>query len=334
MRAACPVVVGSGSWGTALAHLLAHAHDCVWLVSRDAELARSINLRHENVRYLPGLSLHEGVRATLDPLCPRAADLLVFAVPCQNLRQALRQYAPPADGSQPPVVVNAAKGLELETLVTPRDIVAREAPHLAGAYAALSGPSFAREVVQNKPTAVVLGCEDARLGARLRACFSVNRFRAYTSRDVIGVELGGAIKNVIAIAAGLADGLDFGHNARSALISRGLAEMGRLALALGALPATLSGLSGLGDLVLTCTGDLSRNRQTGLRIAKGESPEHIARTLGSVAEGVKTTIALHALAARHQIDMPIVDAVHAVLHEGLPVADVVRRLFERELREE
>lgn len=326
------VVIGSGSWGTALGHLLAHAGLFVQILTRNDELAAAINHRHENPRYLPGLALHPSLEATTDAHVLRTAELAVFTIPCQSLRAALEHYADllPEGG----IVINAAKGIELDTLLTPRDIIAAVAPRLAARYATLSGPSFAKEVVQNKPTAVVLGCADEDLGARLRRVFSTTWFRAYSSTDVPGVELGGAIKNVMAIGAGMADGLEFGHNARAALISRGLAEMSRLAIAMGARASTVAGLSGLGDLVLTCTGDLSRNRQTGLRIAAGEALEDVTASLGSVAEGVKTTASLHALARRHGVDMPIVEAVYDVLYTKLPVRDVVRRLFERELKPE
>jgi glycerol-3-phosphate dehydrogenase (NAD(P)+) len=328
-----PAVIGSGSWGTALAHLSACATGRpVLLLTLEADVAAAVNERRENPRYLPGARLHEGVRATLDATELRKADLVILAVPCQSLRGALCPYAPLlADGV---VTVNAAKGIELETLFTPRDVVAQAAPGLARRYAALSGPSFAREVVQNKPTAVVLGCGDAELGVSLRGLFATSWFRTYSSPDVLGVELGGGIKNVMAIAAGLADGLDCGHNARAALISRGLAEMSRLGLALGAQAATLSGLSGLGDLVLTCTGDLSRNRQAGLRLGRGEKLQDIIDSLGSVAEGIATTASLHTLAGRAGVDMPIVNAVHSVLYENLPARDAMRGLFERKLKAE
>ncbi len=327
-----PVVIGSGSWGTALAHLLAHSGRDVRILAIEEDVVDSINERHENLRYLAGARLHERVSASLDPAVLREADLVVLAVPCQVLRGALRGYRDLLPRGV--VIVNAAKGIELESLCTPRDIVRAEVPELAERYAALSGPSFAREVMENKPTAVVLGCANEALGAYMRAVFATPWFRAYSSTDVLGVELGGAVKNVMAIAAGLADGLGYGHNARAALITRGLVELGRLGVALGARAETLGGLSGLGDLVLTCTGDLSRNRRTGLRLGAGESLDHIVATLGSVAEGVKTTASLHTLAGRHGVDMPIVSAVHAILYEGQPPAEAVRVLFERELKTE
>lgn len=328
-----PVVLGGGSWGTALAHVLACATGrTVQLLARDPDVVHAINTRHENPRYLSAIPLHPGVMATQDRAVLRQADLLVLGIPCQTLHGVLCELEPLlAPGI---VLINAAKGIELESLRTPRHIVASVAPRLAAAYATLSGPSFAREVAQSKPTAVVLGCVDPALGAQLRTLFATSWFRAYSSTDVLGVELGGSVKNVMAVAAGLSDGLNFGANARAALISRGLAEMVRLGLALGAQPVTLSGLSGLGDLVLTCTGDLSRNRQVGLRLGQGEPLDAITSSLGSVAEGVKTTGSLFELARRHKIDMPIVNAVHAVLFEGCPVMDVVRNLFERSLKAE
>jgi len=327
-----PVVIGGGSWGTALAHLLATTGRDVHILTIEPDVVATINERHENVRYLAGTALHPGVHATLDATVLQTADLVVLAVPCQVMRHALRgyreQFAPDV------IAVNAAKGIEIESLCTPRDLVRAETPRLAERYAALSGPSFAREVMLNKPTAVVLGCADEELGASLRSVFATPWFRSYSSTDVLGVELGGAVKNVMAIATGLADGLEYGHNARAALISRGLAELSRLGVALGAQAATVNGLSGLGDLVLTCTGDLSRNRQTGLRLGQGESLQHVVDTLGSVAEGVKTTASLNALAARHQVDMPIVSAVYSILYEGHAPEDAVRVLFERALKAE
>ena len=325
-------VAGGGSWGTALAHVLAVRGHSVRLILRDAAVAEAVNTRHENPRYLPGRMLHARVTAStlLQDLGGR--DVLVLAVPCQQVRYFLLEAQPfLADGA---VLVNAAKGLEIGARLTVGQIVGQVLGHKAPRYAILSGPSFAAEVLDEKPTAVVLGCAAEDLGAHLREVFSTRWFRCYSSTDVMGVELGGALKNVMAIAAGICDGLDFGHNTRAALMTRGLAEMSRLGVACGARAMTFMGLSGLGDLTLTCTGDLSRNRQVGLRLGQGESLEHIVHSLGMVAEGVKTAQAVHALALESHVSAPITAAMHAILHEGKCVREAVTELMTRTLKEE
>lgn len=325
-------VLGGGSWGTALAHLLAEAGHETRLVLRDAELAARIAAYHVNDRYLPDLVLNPGVCAGTDPAALEDASLVVLAVPVQALRETLttlrRRFRPGA------VLVNAAKGIEVKHCVTPSRIVGDVLPEFSSRYAVLSGPSFAGEVAARKPTAVVLGCADRELGARLRGVFFAPWFRAYSSSDVIGVELGGAVKNVIAVGAGLSDGLGFGHNARAALVARGLSEISRLGSALGARASTFMGLSGLGDLMLTCAGDCSRNRQVGLRLGRGESPDRIASSLHMVAEGVATTAAVKQLADVHGVDMPVTRTVYSVLYENLEPARAVRELMARPLREE
>ena len=334
------VVLGGGSWGTALAHLLAVAVNPagqpsprpVHLIVREHSVASAINATQRNPRYLTGETLHPALCATSETEVLKGAGLVVLAVPCQSLRGVLGnpvlRFAPDV------VLVNAAKGLEVGSGATPGRIVAEMWPQLADRYAVLSGPSFALETVRGKPTAVVLGCADEELGARLRDLFATEHFRTYSSTDVVGVELGGAVKNVIAIAAGISDGLGFGHNARAALITRGLAEISRFGLSFGARPSTFMGLSGLGDLMLTCAGDLSRNRQVGLRLGQGESLEAITASLNAVAEGVKTTEAVKRLAEERAVDMPVTQAVYEVLREGLPPARAVQQLMRRQLREE
>ena len=332
-------VLGGGSWGTALAHLLAHAGHDVTLLLRDAAQAAHINAHHENPRYLRGVPLHPGIRAVAGSMggpeqaaALEGVGILVLSVPCQALRAALRGLA----GAVPPdcVLVNTAKGIEVSELVTAESMVRDELPGHLSRYAVLSGPSFALEVASCKPTAVVLGCRDERLGARLREVFSAPWFRAYSSSDVPGVELGGAIKNVIAIAAGLSDGLGFGLNARAALVTRGLAETSRLGVALGARASTFMGLSGLGDLMLTCSGDLSRNRQVGLRLGAGETLNAIAASMNMVAEGVKTTQAVYRLAQQLGVDMPVTTAMYGVLYGNVPPREAVQALMSRQLKEE
>lgn len=325
------VVLGGGSWGTALAHLMASQgyETTIWL--RDETTAASINKKHENSRYLPGMKLAPALRAALDPAEAFAdADLCIMAIPCQSARAALKNLARHFAPGLP--VVCVSKGIELSSLKPMSQVVAEELPEAR--YAILSGPSFAAEVIAGMPTAVAIGCAEKFLAEELRAVFSCGTFRAYSSHDVIGVEMGGALKNVIAIAAGVSDGLGFGHNARAALITRGLAEISRLGLALGATAATFMGLSGMGDLVLTCTGDLSRNRQVGLKLAQGKTMNEIAAEMRMVAEGVKTTEAAVALGESLRVDLPVARCVTSLLSGELSAKEAVKMLMNRDLKEE
>lgn len=323
-------VAGGGSWGTALAHVLACAGHDVTLVLRDEAVAESIREHHENPRYLPGRIIHDRVRASTDTKDLSGRDILVLAVPCQHQRSYLEKVRTLL--SRGCVVVNASKGLEEGSGKTLDQVVCEtlDAPR----YAIISGPSFAAEVMEGQPTAVVLGCEDEVLGTYLREVFSTVSFRCYSSTDVKGVELGGALKNVMAIAAGVCDGLGFGYNPRAALVSRGLAELSRIGVAMGARPLTFMGLSGMGDLVLTCTGGLSRNRQVGLRLGQGEKLEDIERSLGMVAEGVKTAFAARDLAHSLNVEAPITETVCRILKDGTSAEDAVAELMGRRLREE
>ncbi len=332
-------VLGSGSWGTALANLLSvngaslpsEKAFSVSLWGRDRELAEQINSRRENPRYLPGLQLHPNLKATSDPAeALHNAVFCVLAVPCQSMRENLRALAPFFPDKIP--LVCASKGIETATLKTMSGVVAEELPKAR--YAILSGPSFAAEVTAGLPCAVVIGCGQKKLGQKLRVAFSSEVFRAYSSEDVLGVELGGALKNVVAIAAGLADGLKLGSNARAALITRGLAEMSRLGAAMGAKSQTFMGLSGLGDLVLTCTGDLSRNRRVGLRLAEGLSVGAIVQDLHMVAEGVKTAEAVVKISRQTGVDMPVAETVYAVLQQKISLKKAVKQLMTRSLKEE
>lgn len=324
-------VAGGGSWGTALAHLLAaNGYDtCLWL--RDATVAQAVTAHHQNPRYLPGFTLHPSLCATTDPAV-LGRQIVVLAVPCQQLRGWLTANS--GHFCSNAVLVNAAKGIETANLVTCAEIAQQTLAHLHPRYAVLSGPSFAADVLRGLPTAVVLATADETLGHSLRQIFSSANFRCYSSTDVMGVEMGGALKNVMAIAAGVCDGLGLGHNSRAALITRGLAEMSRLGVARGAQPHTFMGLSGLGDLTLTCTGDLSRNRQVGLRLGRGEKLEQITASLGMVAEGVKTTAAIYDLARHLQVEAPLTEAVHTILYDNSDPKQVLHHLMARRLREE
>jgi glycerol-3-phosphate dehydrogenase (NAD(P)+) len=326
-------VVGAGSWGTTLAGLLASKGMSTSLWVREEELSAIIRKTGENQWFLPGVTLPDALTATsslqeaLD-----GAGCILMAVPCQFLRRVLGQISEYLDSN--PVIVCCSKGIEIESLQPMSEVIRQELDHLQPKFAVLSGPSFAREVSQQLPTAVTLGCEDRELGGRLQEALSTDYFRVYLSRDYRGVELGGALKNVMAIATGISDGLEFGTDARAALITRGLAEMSRLGVAMGAKAQTFMGLSGLGDLVLTCTGDLSRNRQVGLRIGRGEDLEAIVHSMRAVAEGVKTTQAVYELGRKTQVELPITEQVYGMLYAKRDPRHAVRELMTRSLKEE
>ncbi len=325
-------VLGGGSWGTAVAHMLSKKGHRVCLFVRDATIAKHINNEHANFRYLAEYSLHEKLKACTNMATLGEQDIYVLAIPAQKMRSFLQE-----NGKFLPtgaVIVNTSKGIECESGMTMSEVVAEVLGHKLPQYAVLSGPSFAVEVMQDLPTAVVLGCAKEGLDTHLRHAFSSPLFRCYSSADVRGVELGGALKNIMAIAAGLCDGLGFGHNTRAALMTRSLAEMRRLGRVLGAEERTFMGLSGLGDLTLTCMGDASRNRQVGLRLGQGESLTYIENNLGMVAEGVKTTEAAYAMIEKNAINAPIISAVHAVLYKGASPYDCVRELMVRSLKAE
>jgi glycerol-3-phosphate dehydrogenase (NAD(P)+) len=289
-----------------------------------------------NLRYLPGIELPAALNVTSDLAAAASADLLVVATPVTALLEAVATLA--RVGARAPLVW-LSKGLLSvpPTVAHPSGVALAHqviAPLWDAPVGIVSGPSFAVEVARGLPTAVAVAATDPALASRVAALLRVETLRAYESDDIIGVEAGGAVKNVLAIAAGASDGLGFGNNARAALITRGLAETGRLSAALGGQRETLMGLAGLGDLVLTCTGDLSRNRRVGLALAEGKSLERILGDLGHVAEGVATAAAVRALSRHHGVEMPICDAVHNVLYEGLSPKDAVERLLSREPRTE
>ena len=325
-------VLGAGSWGTALAIHLARNGHAVRLWGRDPALLGELRRRRENPAYLPGISLPAGLTATvhLDEALDAAAFVL-SAVPSHGLRAVVREARELLPNGA--IMVSATKGLELDTLRRMSEVI-REETGGTHHVAAVSGPSFAIEVARQLPTAVSVACEDGRTAAEVQQELRGAAFRLYVTGDLIGVEIGGAFKNVIAIAAGVVEGLGLGHNAMAALITRGLAEVTRLACALGARPETLAGLSGLGDLVLTCTGDLSRNRRLGIELGRGRSLEEIVSEMRMVAEGIRTTGAALALGARHGVELPIAAQMAEVLDGRTTPRAAVEQLMLRPLKSE
>jgi glycerol-3-phosphate dehydrogenase (NAD(P)+) len=325
-------VIGGGAWGTALAIHAARLGHPVRLWMREADLVARMSARRDNPLYLPGVRIPDGVEPTaVLEEAVRDAALVVAAVPTLHARAVYRRLAPALSPGAP--ILLAAKGIEEETLALPSEVAAQELG--AGWPAAvLSGPSFAVEVARGVPTALVVASSEIALALRARDLLSSPSLRFYANRDPLGVQLAGALKNVIAIAAGVLDGLGAGHNTLAALVTRGLAEMRRLGVALGADPATFGGLAGLGDLVLTCTGELSRNRRVGQAIGRGERIEDIVGRSASVAEGVRTTPAALALARRAGVEMPIVEEVQRLLIGNGSPAEAVGRLMSRPLTSE
>lgn len=329
-------ILGAGGWGTALAIVLSRsrgAHE-VSLWARSPELAESIRRDRENKLYLPGAKLAESIQvhSQLDSALA-GAQVIVGATPSAHARAIYTSALPfvPATSS----FVSASKGLEPSTHLRMSEVIAQVVtPKFVPRIAVISGPSFALETARGEPTAVVLASRDAAFATELQEEFAGPGFRLYTNDDVLGVELAGAMKNVMAIAAGACQGLGLGSNALAALITRGLAEMSRLAVALGARRETLSGLAGLGDLVLTCTGSLSRNRHVGIELGKGHALREIMANMRMVAEGVNTAAPLLALAREHQIEMPITEQVDAILHAGKSPKNAIRDIMERPLKRE
>ena len=326
-------VVGAGSWGTAFAAMLSGRHESVTLWAHEAEVCADLRDRRENRGFLPGIALPPAILPTNDLAeAVSGKTVVVFAVPSHHLREIAVRAA--AHLSPDACLVSLAKGVENGTLKRMTEVLAEVAPKLAPRIAALSGPTFAREVAEGKPTGATVAARDPSIARRMQHALSGSRFRLYADDDVTGIEIGGALKNVMAIAAGMADGLGFGHNARALLISRGLAEISRLGVRLGANPQTFAGLAGMGDLVLTCTGDLSRNRTVGTRVGRGERIDDILSGMTMVAEGVRTAVSAVELSRRTGVPMPISEQVHAILHEGKNVREAVNELFSRALKRE
>lgn len=328
-------VLGAGAWGTALAKLLAEKGNHVVVWAHEPDVAASIAERHENTRYFPGFELPTGLCATTSAEAALAgADMVLLVVPSHVTRQVLTEVGRFIPKGVP--VVSATKGIENDTLCLMHEVFAQVMGEAeASRYVALSGPSFAKEVALRHPTVVVIGGKDPEVVARVQLeFFSEGVFRAYGSDDLTGVELGGALKNVIAIAAGAADGLGFGYNTRAALITRGLAEIAKLAAAKGANPLTMAGLAGMGDLVLTCTGELSRNRTIGFALGQGKRLDDAIRELGHVAEGVKTAESARDLSRKMGVEMPIVEQTYSVLFEAKAARDAMNELMVRPARRE
>jgi glycerol-3-phosphate dehydrogenase (NAD(P)+) len=327
-------VVGSGSWGTALALALGRRGDhSLTLWSHSQDVSEAIEQQRENLRYLPGVPIPAHIRATHDlGLAVRGAEIVISVVPSQHVRAVYSGLAPLLQPHQH--IVSATKGIEDVTFLRMTQVIEQTMGGRA-ACSVLSGPSFAQEVAAGAPTAITVASTDTHLANYLQEELSAPALRLYTNGDVIGVELGGALKNVIAIAAGIAAGLGLGHNSVAAIITRGVAEITRLAVACGGHRETLAGLSGLGDLVLTCTGPLSRNRSVGMELGRGLSlPATLAQLQGKVAEGVRTTSAALGLARSHDVEMPITEQMAAILEHGKSPQDAIRDLMARPGREE
>lgn len=321
-------VLGSGAWGTTFAAVLADAGTDVKLWGRDAEVAAQINTTSLNERFLPRLTLPEGIHATTDAAEALAdADIVAVALPAQRVREIVREYAPLVPDSA--TVVSLMKGIELDTHERMSEVLAEAWGLPESRIAVVSGPNLAREIAAKQPTATVIAGSDDAATELVSEATASGYFRPYTNPDVVGVELCGAYKNVIAVSVGIADGLGFGHNTTATVITRGLAEITRLGLALGANPETFSGLAGMGDLIATCASPLSRNHSLGSHIGKGVSLEDAITRTGGTAEGVKSSLSIQQLAQDVGVEVPICDAVVAMLHEGEPIDGVLRVLLSR-----
>ncbi len=327
-------VIGAGSWGTTLANLLAEKGHRVLLWCYESDLAERMQQTRVNDTYLPGHTLSENLSYGTDlQQAVQGKKLLLFVSPSQVTRQVLQQALPQIDPQA--LIVCASKGIENDSLLLMSQVFEELLPSaLHRQLGFLSGPSFAKEVIQGMPTAVVAAARDLQVAEQIQAVFSTKTFRVYTHDDIVGVELGGAMKNVIALAAGVADGLGFGHNSRAALITRGLAEMTRLGLKLGGAPETFAGLTGMGDLVLTCTGDLSRNRSVGIELGKGRTLDEILGGMQMVAEGVKTTLSAYQLAQKLGVEVPIIEQMYQILYQNKDPRQAVSDLMLRDLKAE
>ncbi len=327
-------VVGFGAWGTALASHAARQGHTVRGWAREADVVESVNAHHENTPLLPGIALPKTLTATSDPaLALRGAEVVILVPPSKHLRSVAEMIAPHLEANARVVV--ASKGIEEGSLQLLSEVLAEALPRVKREQVVfLSGPSFAKEVASGLPTDVVAAATDPAAAAEIQRLLHTPMFRVYTSKDPIGVQIGGAVKNVIAIASGACEGLGLGLNARAALIGRGLAEITRLGVAMGGDPLTFLGMAGVGDLILTCTGALSRNHELGLKVAEGVDPKAYLASRRSVAEGYWTSAATWALAEKRGVDMPITSQVYHVLHEGRPLLDALKMLVTRDFKDE
>ncbi|MBE1554103.1 NAD(P)H-dependent glycerol-3-phosphate dehydrogenase [Sporosarcina limicola] len=327
-------VIGAGSWGTAIAFVLAeNGHDCL-LWARRTEQSAEINNKHTNDSYLPSISLPDNLKATSDlEAVARHGDTVIIAVPTKAIREVCAELNRMELGLK--LVVHVSKGIEPDSLKRISEMITEElSPSKMKAVVALSGPSHAEEVVLHHPTTVTAASTNIEAAEKVQDLFMNNYFRVYTNPDIVGVEIGAALKNVIALAAGVSDGLGYGDNAKAALITRGLAEISRLGVKMGASPLTFSGLTGLGDLIVTCTSVHSRNWKAGNLLGKGHSLEEVVSGMGMVIEGVRTAKAAHQLAARHDVSMPLTEALYSVLFEDVPPKQAVDQLMNRMKRQE
>ncbi len=327
-------VIGAGAWGTALANVVANQGYETLMWAREPEVVAAINDQHENTQYLAGIQLNENIRATssLEECC-QARELLISVVPAQYVRAVWSEAAPYIKETTP--IVSASKGIEISSHQLLKDVFEEILPGICGRQLAfLSGPNFAREIAEGKAAAATLASLNTEIVRHAQELISSPLYKLYESNDIVGVEVGGAIKNVIAIAAGIVDGLELGHSLRASMITRGLNEMTRFGVALGADPLTFQGLSGMGDLILTCTGDLSRNRTMGLELAKGKTCKEILGSRQTVTEGVSTARALHELAATMDLDLPISEQVYQVLYKDRSCAEALTTLAARPLKAE
>jgi len=337
MSTSVVTVLGAGSWGTALALHAARRGLRTRLWTRSREHLAAMQAEGRNSRYLADFPFPANLEPGDDLSAALAdADLVILAIPSHALRTALHAVREvQAGAARAPLYLVAAKGVEVDSLATMAEVVDQTLPpEHARNMAVLGGPSFAAEVARGLPTAVVIASHARPVAEQIQHMLGGSGVRAYITDDVVGVELGGAFKNVIALGAGVSDGAGLGQNSRAALITRGLAEIGRLCHALGANPATLSGLAGLGDLVLTCTGGLSRNRRVGLALGQGQKLDAILKEMGMVAEGINNTLSAHRLARRESVEMPITRMMHAILYEGISVRTAVHALMQRDLKPE
>ena len=324
-------VIGSGSWGTALAVMLAQNEHEVMIWSRRQDAVDELIIDRKNEKYLPGIVIPENIQATTDrEAAVKDAEIIILAVPSRAVADTVRDFSPYLKDTH--ILVNVAKGLEPGTLLCLSDVIEREAPQCK--VCVLSGPSHAEEVARGIPTTCLITCEDEAVAKVVQEDFSNARFRLYTNTDMIGVEIGAALKNVMALAAGMSDGLGFGDNTKAALMTRGMAEMKRLGIAMGGKPETFAGLSGIGDLIVTCTSMHSRNRRAGILLGKGKSLQETLDEVKMVVEGVNTVQAACALAERYNVSMPITQTIYGVLFEDVNVQEAVINLMTREYKSE